>query len=171
MINIVRAQREDSDLLNEIGVPSFLTAHGHSATKEIVEAYIKEKYSTEAFKKELEDDRNIYHLIYADGIPAGYSKIILNAAHEDIPKPNVTKLERLYLLKEYFGMHLAQELVEFNMNYAKACWQEGMWLHVWIENTRAVAFYKKSGFEVIGAYNFKLAEDHYNPNHHMYLEF
>ncbi len=171
MTSIVRANKEDYVLLTEIGVPSFLTAHAHSATKEIVDVYISEKYSLEAFKKELEDPRNIYHIIYYKGKAAGYSKIILNAAHEDIDKPNVTKLERLYLLKEYFGMHLAQELMTFNINFVQQSWQEGMWLHVWIENARAVAFYKKSGFKVIGAYDFKISGDHYNPNHHMYLEF
>lgn len=171
MTTIVRANSADYALLTEIGVPSFLTAHAHSATKEVVDAYISEKYSLEAFKRELEEDRNIYHIIHHDGKPVGYSKIILNAAHEDIAKPNVTKLERLYLLKEYFGKHLAQELVEFNINYAKNSWQEGMWLYVWTENSRAVAFYKKAGFKVIGAYDFKLSGDHYNPNHHMYLDF
>ncbi len=171
MTTIVRAKKQDYALLAEIGVPSFLTAHAHSATKDIVDAFIQEYYSLQAFKAELAEDRNIYHIIYYKGNPAGYSKIILNAAHEDIVKPNVTKLERLYLLKEYFGMHLAQELVVFNIDYAKQSWQEGMWLHVWIENLRAVAFYKKMGFETIGAYNFKLSDDHYNPNHHMYLSF
>jgi ribosomal protein S18 acetylase RimI-like enzyme len=171
MTTIIRAKKEDYKLLTEIGVPSFLTAHGHSATKDVVDAFMKKNYSEEAFKKELEDNLNIYHIIYHDGNPAGYAKIRIDANHVDISKPNVTKLERMYLLKEYFGMQLAQELVRHNIDFAKKLGQEGMWLHVWIENPRAVAFYKKVGFKVIGAYNFKLSEEHYNPNHHMYLEF
>ncbi len=171
MTTIVRAQKEEYTLLAEIGVPSFLTAHRHSATPEVVDAYLKEKYSTDAFRKELADIRNIYHMIYYDNTPVGYSKIILDAAHPDIEKPNVTKLERLYVLKEFFGKHLGAQLVQFNIDLAKANGQEGMWLHVWIENARAVAFYKKMGFQIIGAYNFLLSGNHYNPNHHMYLEF
>lgn len=171
MTTIVRAKKEDYKLLAEIGIPSFLTAHKHSAAKEIVEAYMEEKYSLRAFKKELEDEANIYHIIYHDGSPAGFAKVLINATHPDISKPGVTKLERLYLLKEYFGLDLAQKLVQYNIDFAKRLGQEGMWLHVWIENHRAVAFYKKVGFKVIGAFDFKLAKDHSNPNHHMYLKF
>lgn len=171
MITIVRATKDDFTLLTQIGVPSFLTAHGHSATKEVVDAFMQQYYSEEAFQRELEIESNIYHVIFQDDMPVGYAKILLNATHPDIAKPNVTKLERLYLLKEYFGLGLAQHLVRFTIDYAKKFGQEGMWLHVWIENKRAVAFYKKMGFKVIGAYDFKLTDDHYNPNHHMYLEF
>ncbi len=171
MPTILRAQKEDYPLLTQIGVPSFLAAHGHSATKEVVEAFMKANYSEAAFERELSNDQNIYHVLFHEQAPVGYAKILLNATHPDIAQPNVTKLERLYLLKEYFGLGLAQQLVQFNIEYARQFDQAGMWLHVWIENKRAVAFYKKMGFKVIGAYDFKLTDDHYNPNHHMYLEF
>lgn len=82
---------------------------------------------------------------------------------------NVTKLERLYLLKEFYSLKLGLELFNFNLELSKQNNQAGMWLFVWKENQRAVSFYKKTGFKIIGNYDFKLTETHSNPNHQMLL--
>jgi ribosomal protein S18 acetylase RimI-like enzyme len=46
-----------------------------------------------------------------------------------------------------------------------------MWLFVWKENQRAIHFYKKAGFHIIGSYDFRLTETHSNPNHQMLLKY
>jgi ribosomal protein S18 acetylase RimI-like enzyme len=46
-----------------------------------------------------------------------------------------------------------------------------VWLAVWTENHRAIDFYKKIGFKKVGDYDFKISENHSNPNHILYLEF
>ena len=81
---------------------------------------------------------------------------------------NITKLERIYLLKEFY---LGAELFEYNVRLAKENNQKGMWLFVWVENERAVNFYKKNGFVIIGSHDFKISETHSNPNHQMFLGF
>jgi len=46
-----------------------------------------------------------------------------------------------------------------------------MWLFVWIENIRAINFYLKTGFKIIGSHNFNITTTHSNPNHQMYIEY
>jgi ribosomal protein S18 acetylase RimI-like enzyme len=46
-----------------------------------------------------------------------------------------------------------------------------MWLYTWTGNERAVSFYLKAGFKIIGSHNFKISATHSNPNHRMLLEF
>ncbi len=46
-----------------------------------------------------------------------------------------------------------------------------MWLFVWKENQRAVNFYDKAGFKIIGNYEFKLSKTHSNPNYQMFLKY
>jgi ribosomal protein S18 acetylase RimI-like enzyme len=48
--------------------------------------------------------------------------------------------------------------------------QKGMWLFVWQKNERAIKFYKKNGFEIIGNFNYKISETHSNPNYQMFLK-
>lgn len=171
MTKIIKANTGDFQLLASVGSLSFIESHGHSAPAETVHKYVEGHYNEDIFKVELSDAANMYHLIFHNDQPAGYSKIILNAAHPNVPSANVTKLEKLYLLKAFYGLKLGFELLELNMKLAKENRQDGMWLYVWKKNLRAIDFYLKNNFEIIGSHDFKLSETHANPNHQMFLRF
>jgi ribosomal protein S18 acetylase RimI-like enzyme len=171
MISIRRATTEDYKLLSEIGIRSVTESHGHSAPAADFNAFIQAHFTEEAFRAELENPEHIYHIILYDGIPAGYSKIILNKGHPDMQEENVTKLERLYLLKEFYGLQLGAELINYNIRFSKEHHQAGMWLYVWVENHRAFAFYKKQGFQIIGHHDYEISPTHSNPNYRMYLKY
>ncbi len=132
--------------------------------------YITTKLSEEALLAELLDERNIFYWIHHEGRPAGYSKIILDTPNEAIAAQNVTKMERLYFLEGFQGLGLAKQLFDFNVDIAKQNNQAGIWLNTWKENHRAIAFYQKMGFEIVGESQFKISETHYNPNHVMFLD-
>ena len=80
-------------------------------------------------------------------------------------------MERLYLLREFYGLGIGLQLMNFNSTLAQKNKQSGIWLEVWKENFRAIKFYKKVGFEIVGNANFKVSKNHSNPNYIMYLEF
>ena len=171
MTSIVKANEKDSELLSEIAKLTFIESHGHSAKPSDINVYVSEKCSTDFFKKELSDSKNIYHILYQDGRGAGYSKIILDTPYPESHSNNISKLERIYLLKEFYNLKLGLQLIRFNIDFSKRNNQSGIWLFVWKENQRAVNFYKKNGFVIIGSYDFKISETHSNPNHQMLLKF
>lgn len=171
MASIIKATTENLALITDIGKRTFLASHGHSAPPEDITRYVKEKFSEETLKAELNDTNNIFHLIYHDQRPAGYSKIILNASHPAIQLKNVTKLERLYLLEDFYNQKLGYGLYQFNVDLSRKSNQAGMWLFVWKENHRAIDFYMRAGFEPIGSYDFQISPTHANPNHHMFLRY
>ena len=80
------------------------------------------------------------------------------------------KLDRLYLLPEFFDKKLGIELLKHNIELAKKNQQKGIWLFTWIGNARAVNFYNKVGFKIIGSHQFKVSENHSNENYQMYLQ-
>ncbi|MBK5273358.1 MAG: GNAT family N-acetyltransferase [Bacteroidia bacterium] len=168
---IVRATKKDSPLLSRIAKITFIESHGNSAKSEDINIYVTEKYSPAVFRLELNDPKNIYYIIYHDKKPAGYSQIIYDLPYENCPAPNIAKLERIYLLKEFLNLKLGLKLFQFNVDLSKKNNQWGIWLYVWNENLRAVHFYTKSGFHIIGSYDFNISETHSNPNHQMLLKF
>lgn len=168
-MEIAKAKPDDIEIIAEIGKRSFIESHAHSASQEDIDIYVNSKYTPGMIKEELSNVKNIYHIIFYNSQPAGYSKIILNENHSDISLKNVTKLERLYLLKEFYDKKLGYELFKFNIELSKKNKQTGMWLYVWKENYKAVSFYQKAGFRIIGSYDFKLSSTHSNPNHQMLL--
>lgn len=171
MTSIIKAGENDALLLSEIAKLSFLESHGNCAEAEDVNIYVTEKYSEDILKKELQDPANIYYILYLNNKAVGYSKIILNSPYPNSKLKNITKLERLYLLKEFYDLHLGSVILAFNIHLAKENGQTGMWLFVWKENERAVSFYTKHGFIITGSHDFKISENHSNPNHQMLLSF
>lgn len=171
MTKIVKAEIEHCELLVKIGKQSFLEAHGKSASKGDIDAFVTQNYSRKAFLKELAYPDNIYQIVFLKNQAVGFSSIVLNRPNTHIDQQNVTKLDRLYLLKEFYGKNLGRKLLDFNIELSKKNNQKGMWLAVWVENHRAINFYTKNGFTIVGSYDFQISRTHSNPNHIMFLEF
>jgi ribosomal protein S18 acetylase RimI-like enzyme len=171
MIQISKATITDAKQLASLAKASFLPAHGHSASKEDINNYLADNFSEENFINELVNPDNHYHLIYHDTVLAGYSKIMFNTESDCIESKNVTYMSRLYLLKEFYGLKLGKALFDVNIDLSKKQGQSGIWLAVWIENNRAINFYSKMGFQIVGKYDFRISATHTNPNHVMYLEY
>lgn len=153
----------DAALLSEIGGKSLLESHGHSAPLEIMQAYVNRSFHELACREELKNKRNIFWAVYYHHQPAGYFKIILDAAHPMISIQQTTKLERLYLLKEFYGHKLGHGLLQQAISISKEQGGKGMWLDVWKQNERAIHFYEKEGFETIAEGKFTLTETRSNP--------
>lgn len=119
MITIVAAGAKDVAALARMGGQTIMESHGHSQPAEVMHRYIAEKFSEDALEGELNDPANIFHLIYYDGRLAGYSKVINNVSIAPVALPNITKLERLYLLREFYDKKLGHRLLQFNINLSK----------------------------------------------------
>lgn len=170
MTAIERADPSHAHLLSELAGSTFLESHGTSAKIEDINRFILEKYNLDNFTAALADEHNHYNIISSEDRHAGFSNIICNPPYSTVGVANVAKLERIYILKEFYDLKLGYELLMFNIGIAKAHKQRGIWLYVWKENERAIKFYSKIGFKVIGSFDFKISETHSNPNHQMLLE-
>ena len=169
MYQITKAKKEDAKLLSKLSIETFLPAHGHSAPKKDIDNYLAYNFNESNFLAELTDSNNQYYLFYVDGKIAGYSKVVFNQVNENITAKNITYMSRLYFLKEFYGLGLGKELFDFNIQLCKQNEQAGIWLAVWVENQKAISFYKKRGFTKVGDFDFKISETHSNPNHILYL--
>lgn len=78
------------------------------------------------------------------------------------PHPDAIELRQLYILKDWHGRGVAQELMAWALDQARAARAPEMYLSVFIDNHRAQRFYARYGFEDIGPYIFKVGnhEDH-----------
>ena len=171
MTSIIRATEADSFCLSEVSAQAFIESHGSSAPIEDINEYVLEKYNEETLKTELRDPANIYHLLYYNGELVGFSKIILNVPYKVGVDKSMTKLDRIFLLKKVYDLKLGIELLNFNLHLMKQHHQIGTWLFTWTENERAIKFYKRNGFKIVGTHDFKISENHTNPNYQMFLDF
>ena len=171
MKSIIKATSKDYETITHIGRIAVELSHRESCSIQDMNEFLANTYNHDVIKEELSDAKNIYHIIYFNEKPAGFSKIILNAGYQNITEKNVTKLDRIYLLEEFYNLKLGFELLKFNIELSKENNQSGIWLFTWTGNQRAVNFYLKNGFEIIGSHKFKVTATHYNPHHQMFLKY
>ncbi|GAB4092004.1 GNAT family N-acetyltransferase [Flaviaesturariibacter terrae] len=171
MTHIRPATIDDVPLLARLAADTFVESHGHSAAPADIAAYKAEKYSEEALRAELADSANRYHLIFDDDEAAGFSKIVFDVPCPGRDETNLAKLERLYLLRRFYEKRLGAALFDFLVDLARKAGQQGIWLYVWTQNERALRFYRKQGFEIVGTHDFVLSPTHSNPNYRMLLLF
>lgn len=171
MISVIKATERDRNSIVTIGKISVEESHRGSSSAEVMNEFLERNYNSDAIKEELNDIKNIYYIINYNDKAVGFSKIIFNAKHPNIVTENVTKLDRIYLLKEFYGLKLGLELLNFNIGLARNNGQSGMWLYTWIGNSRAIDFYLKAGFTIIGSHKFYVTKTHYDVSHQMFLNF
>jgi len=169
MISIKKATTDDSKIIAEIGRVSVGEAHRESCEAKHLDEYLDKNYNRIAIEHELNNPENIYHIIYYNEEPVGFSKIVLDAQHPNIRDERVTKLDRIYLLKEFQGLKLGRELLDFNIRLSQDHGQRGLWLFTWVGNQQAIDFYHRAGFKIVGSHDFYITPTHSNPNHQMYL--
>jgi diamine N-acetyltransferase len=167
---IKKATPKDLTALAEAGKKAFYIPHKGAIPKDIIANYMLVNFSEKTLLKEITNTNFQYHLIYVNDVLAGFSKIIINTQNQHIKETNVTKMERLYLLEEFYNLGLGKELFQFNLDLAKQKNQKGIWLYVWIKNYRAIKFYRKNGFKKIASYDFPISDTETRPNEVLYLK-
>lgn len=170
MTSIIRATTNDSLALSALASQTLIESHGGSASEKDLNEFILENYNENFVKSELRNPANIYHLLYYNEELVGFSKIILNLPYKDGVDNNMTKLQKIFILKKVYDLKLGVQLFTYNLNLIKKHHQAGVWLFVWKENERAIKFYTRNGFKIIGSHDFKISETHTNPNHIMFLD-
>ena len=170
MFSITRATVKNTSSIATIGAIAVEEAHRGSCSAEDMNAFLEKNYNEMAVQEEICTEKNIYHILNYKDATIGFSKIVFNNTHSNINRDNIARLDRIYLLKEFYGLKFGFELLKFNIDLAKENYQSGIWLFTWIGNTRAVDFYHKAGFNIIGSHQFQVTETHYNEHYQMFLD-
>jgi len=171
MIQIREATFNDITAISKLGSTTFLDTYLPNTPKEAVESFVETAFATDTLRSEFDNTNIHYFLIFSDETLAGYAKIVCNVSTNMVEETQLTKLDRFYVLKEFHGQKLGAQLFNYIINFSREKQQNGLWLYVLIENKRALRFYKKNNFKIVGEYDFKISETRYNPNYVMYLSF
>jgi diamine N-acetyltransferase len=155
------AAPEDAAMLANLGARAFAGAFAADNTPEDMEAYLREHFSTEAVAAEFADPLAVFLVAEIEGAPVGYAKLLADAdaTPDCVHSRDPIELVRLYALQEWLGAGIGAALMRASLDTARARGNGSIWLGVWERNTRAIAFYRKWGFEDVGTKTFVLGSD------------
>ncbi|MBE7515094.1 MAG: GNAT family N-acetyltransferase [Chloracidobacterium sp.] len=160
-VKIRKAAAEDAKLLTDLSYTTFWDAFAHhpkNAPDDLAH-YMRQAFSIEQITEELADERNIFLVAHIGEKPAGYAKLIIESREEGITAERPIELARLYSHQEYIGKGVGQDLMDECFRLAAEGLHDVMWLGVWEFNPRAIRFYEKNGFRIVGKHNFRLGSD------------
>ena len=152
---IRRGDINDVALLQQIGRTTFDDTFGNTCTKEDMRGVLDLFFNSAQVALELQDESDNFFFFEQDGIAKGYLRI--NAKHacplDSFQNRKSIELVRLYILKEFHGLGVANELMNFALDFARNNGFDLMYLSVWEYNFRARGFYEKHGFANTGIEN------------------
>lgn len=157
-IIIERVTINDIQKLQEIGKSTFFETFAHVNTAENMMDYLKDSFSEEKLKTELNNQNAQFYFALVDGNVVAYLKINFGEAQNE-KIDDAIEIERIYVLQAFHGKKVAQTLYQKAIDIAYDQRAKWVWLGVWEENYRALRFYEKNGFKTFGKHAFRLGND------------
>ena len=127
--------------------PANMDAHCAQAYGESIQAF---EIASPAMQTFVSDDR---------GGLAGYCQLRWAGAPGCVTARRPAELQRIYVDGDYHGRGVAQALMSQVLAAAASGGADVVWLGVWENNPRAIAFYRKLGFERVGEHVFRVGDD------------
>ncbi len=138
---------------------TFIAAYSPQIGMQEMLDYLDDAHSLEALSEELNDpDVSYFFVSTGQGEPAGFIMLRKGRTHPNLGVDPAVLLNRIYLLPPHWGTGLAAQMMDFSEAFARKAGVRWLWLQVWQENRRAIAFYRKRGFEQFGFMEFKMKE-------------
>lgn len=149
----------DAAVLAALGAKSFIDTFGHLYAPADLEAFL-DNHREDKWARELADPANAIRIGEADGAAVVYAKITTPPVMPYDPEPGRTayELKQFYVLGPWQGSGIADELMRWLLDTARARRADDLYLSVFTQNNRARRFYERYGFGVIGQWSFMVGQ-------------
>ncbi|MBO0357108.1 GNAT family N-acetyltransferase [Hymenobacter sp. BT186] len=165
VISVARRNAATAAQLAALGRQTFQDTFAADNSPEDMAAYLAATFSEEKQLAELEDKDTVFLLARMQQELVGYAKLNFNSTLGVEPgkKPDVRmEIARLYVREDWVGTGLGASLMRRIIEEARQQACRSVVLGVWEKNQRAIAFYQRFGFKVIGQHEFSLGSDKQN---------
>jgi tRNA (guanine37-N1)-methyltransferase len=150
----------DAFELSNIAKDTFALACPEESDVAELKAYCEKNLSPFVFEKLISAQNSYVSHAYLNNEIAGFVVLIFGSICpklQNLKKP--VELHKFYLKPKYHGKEVAKILMNDVINTCKKKGYENVWLSVFSGNKRAMDFYSKSGFVVVGQTNFIMGSE------------
>ena len=158
-IEIREATIADALMLSELGRRTFRDAFDADISDKDMAAYLGEAFGVEIQTRELDEPSSVFLVAQVKGTAVGYSRLGLGNTHRCVAGVRPMEIVRFYSDSFWIGRGVGPALMKASLEQAATRQCDRVWLAVWERNTRAIAFYSRWGFDVVGEADFALGED------------
>lgn len=146
---------DDAGRLSRLMRASFRAAYHEATTAENLARFLEASYSPERQAAELADPQLVTWVLTDLSDWVGYAQLRCSTPAPDSVPEAAIELGRIYLLPEWQGSGAARQLLAAVEAEARRRGRTALWLLVYPPAQRAVRFYEREGFRVVGTAPFQ----------------
>lgn len=141
----------DADQLAHLSRQVFVSTYGAAIPADILKRYLDRAFNPQTLATDLSDSTSTCWGAWQAGRLIGFSRLSTTQPPDCLTSTASLELAKLYVATEYHGRGVAAELLSNTLSEAGRRGHSTLWLYVWDQNQRAIAFYKKWNFNVVGS--------------------
>lgn len=146
------ATSEHAEIVALLGRITFTETFGHlfSNHQNDLGAYLDHTFAVAKIRNSLGEPDNRYWLALRDRLPVGYAKLKHPSPTPLLPADDPAQLQKIYVLKEFLALGIGRLLLHTVLDHATLRGFHTIWLDVLKQNTPAIRFYERHGFQPLG---------------------
>ncbi len=156
---IRQATDEDAGALTVLAERTFRGAFGADNNPEDLELHCQTYFSPDIQLQEIRDPKQDTVVAVFNEELVAFTQVRRLSAKECVGGQHPTELHRIYVSDEWHGKGVAQQLMAEVFSIAKGVGADKLWLGVWEENPKGIAFYTKCGFKPVGSHIYQVGSD------------
>ena len=140
MYLIKKVSPDEIDILQRLSKQTFFESFSWGNTEENMARFLEEGFSSDKLSRELNDENTTFYFVKNGQEVIGYMKLNDDLSQTEQQAEDSLEIERIYVLKEYQGKGIGKELLNLAKHIANQKNAPYIWLDVWEENKKAIAF-------------------------------
>lgn len=155
------ATPDDAAALSALAARSFRDAFGADNSAEDMQQFLSTSLTLATTQQELADSSKIFLIVERDSL-LGYAMLSMATSEACITADPSMEIERIYVDDAAVGTGVGKALMQACIEQAANHDCQTIWLGVWEKNQRAIRFYERWHFEIVGKRKFQLGSDPQN---------
>jgi ribosomal protein S18 acetylase RimI-like enzyme len=161
-LSIRVATISDAEMMTEFAWRTFHDAFAPMNSPDNMEAYMSQNFTLQKFSAQIADPRATFLIAEIETTPVAFAKLYDGEVPICVSGLAPVEIERFYVDRQFHGKGVAQTLMQACFDRARQSGHGTIYLGVWENNHRAIAFYRKCGFDVVGSHVFQLGDEAQN---------
>jgi GNAT superfamily N-acetyltransferase len=149
-----RATPDDLAVWGEFSRRTFEATYGPHQPPERMARHIASRLNDDRLREKLADPTRTVWLAERGGVLVGFAMLHVVEPPPEVVASRPVEVERFYVDASHHGTGLAGALMTDVCQLAHAAGHDVAWLGVWEGNPRAIRFYSKQGFRIVGQWTY-----------------
>jgi diamine N-acetyltransferase len=159
LLIIREANPADARPLSQLAEQTFRATFGALNTAENMDLHCQASYGEAIQAAEIADPDMVTLLAENEAELVGFAQLRWGKAPDCVLGQAPGEIQRLYVAADWHGKGIAPALMNGCLQELRQRGSDLVWLGVWEQNPRAIAFYHKFGFLEVGEHLFPLGND------------